>query len=55
MVNPSWGIGSASGPLLAGVLMHAAGVNALPPVLWVAAALFLPGAFWERRNNGLRL
>ena len=51
MVNVSWGVSSTGGPLLTGVLMHTAGINALPAVLWVAAALFVLSAFWERRKT----
>jgi MFS family permease len=51
LVNVSWGVGSSTGPLLAGVLMHSAGIHALPAVLWAGVALFLLSALWERRRR----
>ena len=48
VVNASWGITSAGGPLVTGVLMQTAGVNALPAVLWVGAAIFIASAAWDR-------
>lgn len=51
VVNVSWGLSSAGGPLLTGVLMQRAGINALPAVLWAGAAIFLASAWWERRRG----
>ncbi len=51
VVNVSWGLSSAGGPLLTGVLMQSAGINALPAVLWAGAAIFLASAWWERRRG----
>ncbi|MTV37489.1 MFS transporter [Duganella radicis] len=48
VVNASWGITSAGGPLVTGVLMQTAGVNALPAVLWAGAAIFIASAAWDR-------
>jgi MFS family permease len=49
IVNASWGVSSSAGPLLAGASMQAFGINALPAVLWLGAALFVASAWWERR------
>ncbi len=49
IVNAAWGIASAAGPLATGALMHGAGINALPAVLFGVCALFLASAWWERR------
>jgi MFS family permease len=51
VVNASWGITSAGGPLLTGVLMQTAGINALPAVLWCGAAIFIASAWWEHRQS----
>ncbi|SHN25471.1 Predicted arabinose efflux permease, MFS family [Duganella sacchari] len=51
VVNASWGITSAGGPLVTGVLMQTAGINALPAVLWCGAAIFIASAFWEYRQG----
>ena len=51
VVNASWGVTSAGGPLLTGVLMQSVGVNALPAVLWAGAALFLLGAAYEVKTR----
>ena len=51
VVNASWGITSSGGPMLTGVLMQTAGINALPAVLWAGSALFLASAWWERRKG----
>ena len=51
VVNASWGIASAGGPLLTGVLMQTAGINALPAVLWCGAAIFIASAWWEYRQG----
>jgi MFS family permease len=51
VVNASWGIASSGGPLLTGVLMQAAGIHALPAVLWAGAALFLACVGWEARRR----
>lgn len=50
IVNVSWGVSSAGGPLLTGVLMQGAGINALPVVLFAGCALFLGSAWWESRR-----
>lgn len=51
VVNASWGITSAGGPLVTGVLMQTAGVNALPAVLWTGAAIFIASAFLDRTGD----
>lgn len=51
IVNATWGVTSGGGPLVTGVLMQAAGINALPAVMWGGAALFLASALWERRQH----
>jgi hypothetical protein len=51
VVNASWGITSAGGPLLTGVLMQTAGINALPAVLWCGAAIFIASAWWEYKRG----
>ncbi|NRR29173.1 MFS transporter [Oxalobacteraceae bacterium] len=51
VVNASWGITSSGGPLVTGVLMQTVGINALPAVLWVGAALFVASAWWEHRQG----
>ena len=48
IVNATWGVASGAGPLLTGVLMQSAGINALPAVMWAGAALFVASALWER-------
>lgn len=48
VVNASWGMTSAGGPLVTGVLMQTAGINALPAVLWCGAAIFIASAAWDR-------
>ncbi|GGB94370.1 MFS transporter [Pseudoduganella buxea] len=50
IVNASWGIASAAGPLATGAMMHSVGINALPAVLFGMCALFLASAWWERRT-----
>jgi MFS family permease len=50
VVNASWGITSAGGPLVTGVLMQTAGLNALPAVLWCGAAIFVASAAWDSRD-----
>jgi MFS family permease len=50
VVNASWGITSAGGPLITGVLMQTVGVNALPAVLWIGAAIFIASAAWDKRG-----
>ena len=54
VVNASWGIASAAGPLATGALMHSAGIHALPAVLFGACALFLGSAWleWRHRRAG---
>jgi len=42
---------SGGGPLLTGVLMQSVGVNALPAVMWVCAAVFVGSAVWEKRRG----
>ncbi len=49
LVNASWGIASAAGPLATGAMMERVGINALPAVLFVVCALFLVSAWFERR------
>lgn len=51
VVNAGWGIASSGGPLLTGVLMQSAGIDALPAVLWCGAAIFLATAWWEYRQG----
>jgi MFS family permease len=51
-VNASWGIASSGGPLLTGVLMQHAGVDALPAVLMAGVLVFLGSAWWEGRRPG---
>ncbi|MEG1117691.1 MAG: MFS transporter, partial [Janthinobacterium sp.] len=51
IVNATWGVTSGGGPLLTGVLMQSVGVNALPAVMWVCAAIFVGSAVWERRKG----
>ncbi len=53
IVNATWGVSSGAGPLLTGVLMQTAGINALPAVMWAAAAVFVASALWERRKGML--
>jgi len=48
VVNASWGIASAAGPLATGAMMERVGINALPAVLFVVCALFLGSAWFER-------
>jgi len=51
IVNATWGVTSGGGPLLTGVLMQSVGVNALPAVMWVCAAVFVGSAVWEKRRG----
>ncbi|WEF31504.1 MFS transporter [Pseudoduganella chitinolytica] len=51
VVNASWGIASAAGPLATGALMQGLGMHALPGVLFVACAVFLGSAWWEWRGR----
>ena len=51
IVNATWGVSSGGGPLLTGVLMQSAGINALPAVMWAGAAAFVASALWERRKG----
>lgn len=51
IVNATWGVTSGGGPLLTGVLMQSVGVNALPAVMWVCAAVFVGSAVWEKRRE----
>ncbi|KQV90747.1 MFS transporter permease [Massilia sp. Root351] len=51
VVNASWGVASAGGPLVTGVLMQSAGIQALPAVLFAGCALFLASAWWERQRG----
>ncbi|WUR13774.1 MFS transporter [[Empedobacter] haloabium] len=51
IVNASWGIASAAGPLATGALMQGVGIHALPAVLFVVCALFLGSAWWEWRGR----
>lgn len=51
IVNATWGVTSGGGPLLTGVLMQSVGINALPAVMWVCAALFVGSAVWERARK----
>ncbi|MFM9433866.1 MFS family permease [Janthinobacterium sp. CG_23.3] len=51
IVNATWGLASGGGPLLTGVLMQSAGINALPAVMWAGAAVFVASALWERGKN----
>ncbi len=51
IVNATWGAASGGGPLLTGVLMQSAGVNALPAVMWVCAAVFVGSAVWEKKKG----
>ncbi|MDC8759573.1 MFS transporter [Janthinobacterium fluminis] len=51
IVNATWGVSSGGGPLLTGVLMQTAGINALPAVMWAGAAVFVASALWERRKS----
>lgn len=51
IVNATWGVTSGGGPLLTGVLMQSAGVNALPAVMWVCAAVFVGSAVWEKKKG----
>lgn len=51
VVNASWGIASAAGPLATGALMQGLGMHALPGVLFVVCAVFLGSAWWEWRGR----
>ncbi len=51
VVNASWGITSSGGPLVTGLLMQSAGINALPAVLWCGAAIFVACAWWEHKQG----
>ena len=51
IVNASWGVASAGGPLATGVLMDGVGINALPAVLFGGCVLFLLSAVAERRQQ----
>ncbi|MET3134269.1 MFS family permease [Oxalobacteraceae bacterium GrIS 1.11] len=51
IVNATWGLASGAGPLLTGVLMRVAGINALPAVMWGGAAIFVASALWEWRKG----
>ena len=51
IVNATWGAASGGGPLLTGVLMQSVGVNALPAVMWVCAAIFVGSAVWEKKKG----
>lgn len=51
IVDASWGIASAAGPLATGALMQEVGIHALPGVLLVMCVVFLGGAWWKWRSH----